>query len=90
MASFKANTISFAAYNKTRATFNSLVIAFCNNAGLILQRISIKMAHFSKVLSLSLQISNAILKERKQTLAIKIQITKVILFTFRKDIIENE
>ena len=55
-----------------------------------MQRISIKMAHFSKVLSLSLQISNAILKERKQTLAIKIQITKVISFTFTKDIIENE
>lgn len=41
---------------------NSLVIAFSNTTGLVLQRIGIKMAHFSKVLGLSLQICNAILK----------------------------
>lgn len=43
---------------------NSLVIAISNLTGFILQRVSIKMANFGKVLGLSLEICNAILKER--------------------------
>jgi len=43
---------------------NSLVITISDLTGFILQRVGIKMANFGKVLSLSLQICNAILKER--------------------------
>ena len=44
---------------------NSLVITISNLTGFILQRIGIKMTNFGKVLGLSLEICNAILKGRE-------------------------
>lgn len=43
---------------------NSLVVAFCNNAGFVLQGVSIKMANFSEVLGLGLKISDTILNKK--------------------------
>lgn len=50
---------------------NSLVVAFCNNAGFVLQGVSIKMANFSEVLGLGLKISDTILKNNHHRISAK-------------------
>ena len=63
---YKLNVSFVQRNNKRSIIHNLLFIAFSNTTRLVLQRICIKMAHFSEVLSLSLQICDAILEYKKK------------------------